>query len=328
MYLSHTKMENTDLIKKVFFSLGEAGSLGGVEKVFVAAKKLDPTITRSQVKNVLSSLESYTLHKPVKRIKKTRPYLSSGINEYFQMDLFVMNEELARANRRKFILFCIDAFSRKIFARSLISKTGIEVRDAIISIFQENDNTASKKIVTDKGTEFLNYYVQDYFNKMKIIHITSENIYHAAMVERVIGSFRRWLGRFITGFKTKKFLPFLQKFVYGYNKSPHSSLPPGISPSQVCGFNEFEIWQFQFSRYFRRAPGFFGKSKLKTDDIVLIRKILGPFKKASQTTYSNERFIIVKVLHTIPITYKIATLSDRTPITGSFYSSELQKIQE
>ena len=320
-------MEKQGLIKKIYFGLGEAGSLAGVARVFSAAKKIDPDITYSQVKKTLSNLESYSLHKPVKRIKKTRPYLSSGINEYFQMDLFVMNDELARANRKRYVLFCIDSFSRKIFARPLLTKTGVEVRNAIISIFQENDNTLVKKVVTDKGTEFLNYHVQDYFKKMRITHITSENLYHAAMVERLIGSFRRWLGRFITGFKTKKFLPFLQKFVDGYNNSAHSSLPSGMSPSQVCKLNEFQVWQYQYSRYFRRAPGFFGKSKFKLNDIVLIRKIQGRFKKASQTTFSNEKFIIVRVLHTIPITYKIATKLDRTPITGSFYSSELQKIE-
>ena len=319
-------MENHSLIKKVFFSLGEEGSLAGIGRVFAAAKKLDPSVTHSQVKEALSNLESYTLHKPVKRIKKTRPYLSSGINEYFQMDLFVMNDELARANRKKYVLFAIDAFSRKIFARPLLTKTGVEVRDAIISIFQENDNKVSKKVVTDKGREFLNYHVQDYFKKMKIIHITTENIYHASQAERLIATFRRWLGRFITGFRTKKFLPFLPKFVEGYNNSPHSSLPNGLTPSQIGLANEFLVWQFQFSRYFRRAPGFFGKPKFKLNDIVLIREIQGRFKKASQTTFSSERFIIVRVLHTIPVTYKIATLLDRTPISGSFYSSELQKI--
>jgi hypothetical protein len=316
----------TNLVKKIFTDVANPAGFASPTKVWKKAQTVIPSITLDQVKNILQSIESYTLHRYVRKVPKTRKYLSPGLNHYFQADLFVLNDGLAKINGYRYILFCLDAFSRKLFARPLKTKSGPEVAAALQAIIKENQSIPPLKIVTDKGTEFLNTHVQHLFKKYSIVHFTAENVYHAALVERVIRTLREKFGRYMTHNKTSIFIHKLPDFVSAYNRSTHSALPQSMSPAEVNSKNETRVWKHQFARYFRRAADYAGQKNLEIGQIVRITRYPGRFKKSTDTTFTGEKFIISQVLHTKPTTYKIASLSDSEPITGVFYRAELQPI--
>jgi transposase InsO family protein len=60
----------------------------------------------------------------------------------------------------RFILTCIDVFSKRAFAVPLKDKKAITVADAFEKIFAE---ATPVMIQTDRGTEFLAKHVQDVF---------------------------------------------------------------------------------------------------------------------------------------------------------------------
>jgi len=319
-----SQRSRANLIRKVFLDEGDPAGFSNPRKVWRRVQTLHPGITLREVKTVLGGIDAYSLHRQVKKPSKTRPYTSPGLNHYFQMDLFVLNKRLARANRCGYILFCVDAFSRKVFLRPLSKKTGAETAAAIRSVIKENNSVPPAKVLSDKGSEFSSSETKKLFGAYNIVHFTSENVYHAAIVERAIRTFREKFGKYMTHHKTDVFIPKLQQFASAYNKTPHSALPPGMCPNDVTPKTELKVWKHQFARHFRRAPGFYGKGDLRVGDVVRITKFLGAFSKASDTTFTPERFVITHLLETKPRTYKLAALSDGEPITGAFYRAELQ----
>ena len=66
------------------------------------------------------------------------------------------------------------------------------------------------------------------------------------------------------------------------------------------------------------------KPKFKVGDKVRISKIKQTFAKGYEANWSFEVFTISNVLKTTPITYKLVDYNN-DPITGSFYTQELQK---
>lgn len=175
--------------------------------------------------------------------------------------------------------------------------------------------------------EFLNIHVKKVCQKYQIYHFTSSNPYHASIVERSIRTLREKFGKYMTDNHTKVFLPKLQDFIFAYNTTRHTALP-NLAPSEVNSRNELKVWKHQFGSYFRRAPGYYGKPKLKVGQVVRISKLQGKFKKSSDTSFTEELFVVTHVLKTRPITYKIASLGEGEPIIGAFYRAELLPINQ
>lgn len=312
-----------NLIKKIYTDIAHPASFSTPEKIWKHAKRKDPNITLRLVKNILLGLDSYSLHRRVRKVIKGRRYISPGLNKYFQMDLMVLNPTIAKANMHtNYILICMDTFSRKLFARRLRTKTGTEVTRALESIIKENNGRPPSKIVTDKGKEFLNADMEKLLRKYKITHFTTENEQHAAIAERVIRTLREKIGKYMTSMDTKSFVSKLKDFVTGYNNKTHKALPHNMAPSEVTSKNELKVWKHQFAKHFRRAPGFYGKPKAKVGDIVRLSEWQGRFKKSSNTTFTKEKFIITHVLETVPRTYKVSALNGEE-IFGAFYPSEI-----
>ena len=311
------------LIKDVYTDVSNPSSFSTPLKVWKTVNKKDKTISLFLVKNVLLGLDSFSLHKRVKKTFKSRRYISPGLNKYFQMDLMVLNPDTAKVNSNtNYILICTDTFSRKLFARALKTKQGKEVTDATESIIHENNGIPPGKIITDKGKEFLNAHFQNLMKKYNIVHFTTENVQHAAIAERVIRTLRETIGKYMTFKQSKSFITKLHDFVKRYNENHHTSLPKNISPSEVTPENELMVWKHQFAKHFRKAPGLYGTGKAKVGDIIRISEWQGRFRKSGNITFTKEKFIITHVLETKPRTYKISDLKGEE-ILGAFYPSEI-----
>lgn len=320
-----TSRTRFNLIKKIYEDPSQPAGFGGLQKVWHRARRTDPGVSLDDVKRVLSSLSSYTLHKRRRLKFATRPHLSPGINHYFQMDLMVLNENLAKLNRHRYILFVIDIFSKKLYLRPLKTKKGEEVSRALQSIIRANNNIPPSKVSSDMGTEFSNSQVRALFKRYNILHFTSQNLYHSAVVERVIRTLKEKIGRYMTHHQTKVFIPRLPDFVKAYNDSPHRALPPGITPNSVNTDNEFSVWKYQYASILRRAPGYSNKPRFEVGQQVKLSSFPNTFRKSLDATHTRENFIVTQVLDTSPTTYIVTDLSGE-PIKGAFYREELQAI--
>ena len=80
-------------------------------------------ISRKQVQDWLSQQDVYTLHKPARRHYKRSHVIGFGIDEQFQADLADV-QNLSRYNKGyKYLLTCIDIFSKYAWVGAFKDKT-------------------------------------------------------------------------------------------------------------------------------------------------------------------------------------------------------------
>ena len=76
------------------------------------------------------------LHRSVKKTKIFRKFLSERVNEIWAIDLVFMDKFGDENNGYKYILTCVDIYSRFAFCIPMKSKTGLETSKALVKIFK------------------------------------------------------------------------------------------------------------------------------------------------------------------------------------------------
>jgi len=107
--------------------------------------------------------------------------LSKGIADLYQADLVDMSGIENYNNSYRYLLTCIDIFTKRAWAIPLRSKTGKEVTAAFRKILASSDRRP-RMLQTDKGTEFLNATFQRMLADNDVYNTENENI-KASIVE-------------------------------------------------------------------------------------------------------------------------------------------------
>ena len=104
-------MEKT--LSSIYLDPSHPASFGGLDAVYRALKERGKNkISRKQVQGWLSQQDVYTLHKPARRHYKRSRVIVPGKDAQFQADL-VDVQSLSRYNKGfKYLLTCIDIFSK------------------------------------------------------------------------------------------------------------------------------------------------------------------------------------------------------------------------
>ena len=140
-------------------------------------------VDRSEAERFLSSRDAYTMHRPTRvRFPRRRTY-AKGIDDLFQIDLIDLGSLSAYNSGYRYVLMCIDVFSKYAWGVPLKTKTGREVAAAFETILEERKCTL---LQGDKGAEWLNAPFQEMLRRHGIKFYTSENDdIKASIVERL-----------------------------------------------------------------------------------------------------------------------------------------------
>ena len=289
------------------------GSFGGVEALRRYARK-----SRKAVADYLAGQDAYTLHKPTRiRFPRRRTY-SKGIADLFQIDLVDLSNLSTYNDRYRYLLNCIDVFTKRAWSIPLRTKTGREVSDAFERILSQQ---RCNMVQSDKGTEFLNSTFQSTLRRHGIKFYTSENEdVKASVVERFNRTLKQKMYRYFTAKRTRRYVDVLPDLIHSYNNTYHRSI--GMAPSEVTTDNEDQV----------RAQLYPPKPKtlnwkFKVDDKVRITMQRRPFKKGYVGNWSEELFVVSARQPTTPVTYKLKDLTG-DDIKGTFYSDELQMVSK
>ena len=154
-------------LTSVYLDPSHPASFGGVDAVYRAIKEQGETdISRKDVQDWLSQQDVYTLHKPARRRYKRSRVIVSGINAQFQADLADV-QNLSRYNKGcKYLLTCIDVFSKYAWTVPLKTKTGQELVKAFQTIL--SSGRKPNKLQTDQGKEFVNENFQKFLRDENI----------------------------------------------------------------------------------------------------------------------------------------------------------------
>lgn len=220
----------------------------------------------------------------------------------------------------KFLLTCIDVFSKYAWVQPLKDKSSSSLVTAFKTIL--NQGRIPDRLQSDKGTEFLNAPFQKLLKENNIHFFTSENVEtKASVVERFNRTLKNKIYRFFTKTGQYKYVDKLQDFVNSYNFSIHGTI--GMRPVDVTLKNEDELWLKMYSNYFNSVPK--NTNIFQIGDRVRISKEQRVFEKGYLPKWTREVFIISSIIDDNPLRYKIVDFNNE-PIKGSFYSEELQKV--
>lgn len=295
-----------DNLKEIYYDPSKVGSFGGINALNKATKRKD-------AKEWLASQEVYSLHKPVRRKFKRRKTISVGIDHLWQIDLVDMTNLAVHNDGYKYLLTCIDCFSRYAWAVPIKNKNSKSVTEAFASLLNLRKPTF---VQSDKGSEFVNTSFQNLLTANDIRHYTSENDdIKCALVERFNRTLKTRMWRYFTYTNSLRYIDVLPSLLKSYNASVHSAIK--MAPSQVTVHNSHELR--------KEAVVSRKKPKLQVGDWVRISETKRQFKKGYLPSWTRELFKITQVHFTYPITYSICDYSDEA-IKGKFYEQELQKV--
>ena len=301
-------------LKQKYYTPKQPGSYSG-QKALQRSSKLKKSI----VKEWLSHQDAYTLHKPVRYKFPRRKTIVGGIDHQWQADLIDVQSLNKENDGYKYLLTVIDILSRYAFVVPIKNKTGPVVKAAFESILSKSKRKPMK-LQVDKGLEFKNLTFLNFLQEQGIEYFTTENDdIKAAIVERFNRTLKDRLWRYFTRKNSLRYVEVLQKLVWSYNHTFHSSI--GRAPAQVNNSNQEEVWQLLYGQQVKTK-----KSKsLKVGDKVRISKTRRQFKKGYLPSWTEELFTVSKVKRTTPTTYNL-TDDHGEELKGSFYNQELQKV--
>ena len=271
----------------------------------------------SDVSRYLMSQDAYTMHKPIRRRFPRRRTYAKGINDLFQVDLADMTNVAPYNDNHRYMLTCIDVFSKYAWAIPLRTKSGSEVASAFRDRILAERKCAM--LQSDKGTEFLNSMFQSMLHENGIHFYTSENDdIKASVVERFNRTIKERIYRYFTHKNTRRYIDVLDDVVYAYNHTYHRSI--GMAPVDVSAENEERVRH----RLYPPKPKTY-KWKFNVGDKVRISLSKRVFRKGYVGNWSEELFTITVRHPTTPVTYTIKDAAGET-IKGRFYEPEIQKV--
>ena len=134
---------------------------------------------------------SEELHKPKRKNFPRRKIIVNHIDQIFAADLVEM-QKFAKLNKGfRYLLTCIDIFSKYSWVIPFKDKKGTNIKNALQKIFKER---SPKFLWTDRGTDFYNKQVQDLLNENNIkLYSTNNSEIKSSVVERFNRTFKNMM---------------------------------------------------------------------------------------------------------------------------------------
>lgn len=272
-------------------------------------------LSQKVVEEFLNEQATYSKHRPIIKKFITRKTIVNGINDQFQADLVEMIPYAKENEGYKYLLCCIDIFSKYSWAIPMKNKTSEETVNAFFKIFNER---IPEKVQTDHGKEFYNAKVQELFKKYNINHFSTNSLFKASVVERFNRTLKEKMWKHFTEMGNHKWIDVIDDLVFNYNNSYHRSIKTTPLEASLKK-NEDKVRNNLYGDDFRQKST---KIKFKIRDCVRIAKYKHIFKKGFEQNYTDEIFSISNILKTNPTTYKLKDYKDEA-IEGIFYEEEL-----
>lgn len=308
-------MKEHQLLKQAYLDPARPGSFGGVDALYRAVKG---RAKKKDIEEWLRGEKTYTLHKPVRRHFRRNRVIVGGIDEQWQADLVDLTSLKEHNNGNRYLLTCIDIFSKYAWAVPLNQKTSGSIVKAFKKIFKERKPL---NLQTDQGSEFKNQKFQKFLKLQGVYFFTTKNETKASVVERFNRTLKTKMWKYFTSRNTNKYIDVLQKLIRSYNTSYHRSIK--MEPYKVNLDNQKEVWKNLYSDVTQPQPQYvFG-----IGDTVRISKEKLHFEKGYETNWSEELFTISSLIPRTPPVYKIKDLLGEV-VDGTFYKEELQKVKK
>jgi len=308
-------------LKEAYYNLKESNiAYTSVKKLVQAFKsKYDAKKIVSWAKNQ----ENLNLHKPMRKKFERNFMLCHYPFQFISIDLADLSLFKDTNDNFRYVISCVDCFSKLGFVEFLKSKKSEEVSIKLENIIKKIDAPIDY-CISDGGLEFAGQCKKIY-TKYNIKHIIMLNETKAAQAEIFIRTWKRVLFRYMTENGTNKYIDVLPTIVENYNKTTHSVTK--FSPNELR--SNLAIQKKGFINMFsKKLVKKFRAPTYRVGQLIRISYQKSPFAKSYEQTFSNELFRIKKIYHKrIPV-YQLETFDGKTIIDGLFYEQQITEGQE
>ena len=276
-----TKKIYSDILKKLYYD-PEIG-LGGIAKLYSAAKRVNSAITMKMVKEFISNQKVSQIFKE-RRVKNNFPLIADVPLSRIQVDLLDIDSYNPRQNGgNKFLFLAIDVFSRVAFAVPQKNKTDKECLRSFKEIAEDIKAQGFKitRLDSDNEAGFKSKIFSDYCKENGIAQHLNQIGDHKALgvIDRFCRTLRNLISRYEEVYKTQRFIPVLQKLIDNYNSSAHRTL--GQSPLEALAFGGATDYMIKQTE---RAKGeLYNKEAFAVGDRVRVLKKKILFNKGGNT---------------------------------------------
>ena len=305
-----TKIEEK-LLKTKYSDKGPA-LMGSVNNLIKATN-----LSRKKVKQFLHTEPAFTKYRTVIRKTPRLKFIVYNIDEIWSLDLAFV-DKLAQYNHDvKYLLVAVDCMSRYLRVQPLKSKYATTTAEAFKLMITTKQ---PKKVWVDKGTEFKGSF-EALCKKKGINTYSTESEKKSGFAERNIRSLKNLIYKYLEAKCTYSYIGKLQDFVNAINSRTNrvTNLPPNkVTKMDVPSL--ISLGAEQSLKLVRRP-------KLYVGDYVRLAKVDIPFRKGYKQSFTDEVFEVFDIPTRNPPTYNLID-SNREPIEGKFYESELIRILE
>lgn len=275
----------------------------------------------------LQHSDAYTSHREYHKPRVTNPFYIYRKRQQIQMDLIDVSR-LKQANKgTTFILVAIDSFTKKAWARPLVTKSAKDTLPAVRSIIESMGEEKPETIFFDRGPEFVNRIVRLYLQEknIKFIHPSSEK--KAAIIERFNKTLQGLIYRYLTQNQTETYLNRLGFLMISYNSRRHRTVK--MAPEDAELPERQHLVLAAHNAHYTKIAGKRKKPKYAVGERVLVKNLpSNRFHRGYHPTFNSEQFEIVSVKTNMPIPmYILKSLNTNEIIEGGFYAEELQPIK-
>ncbi|KAL3111828.1 hypothetical protein niasHT_011115 [Heterodera trifolii] len=324
--ISPEKMEliNTTL-DKMYNDPSSPAAFAGVTALWKEARKKIKHLRKEEVQRYLEGHRTYTLMRP-RRVRFPRAKtIAAGFMTDVQVDLADF-QALSRHNRgHRYLLVAVDVLSKRVFVVPLKNKRAEEMLEAFKELVEQMP-MVPHRIFSDKGTEFKNKHVKEFFEEHEIEkHEPVHSSVKASVAERAIRNVKQRLYRYFAEKQTLNWVDTVQKIVDGINSAP--SRVHGMRPIDVNFQNAQKVWKQMYGQQFpnisqRRTPRF------RKNEFVRMSREKGHFEKGYLPNYGDEILEVDQVLKAVrPIRYKLRD-DHGEKFRGTFYEQELARVRK
>lgn len=167
--------------------------------------------------------------------------------------------------------------------------------------------------------EFYNSKILGLFHRLGIQYFSVQSDTKNAIVERFNRTIKTIMFRAFTDRGNHKWVDIISDILQSYNNSYHRTIK--MAPNQVSLANEATVRSTIYT------PKAGGRPVFKQGDLVRLARKDSIFRKGYLENWTFEVFKIDKINKTVPVTYTVVEFNG-SPVTGSFYKEELQKINK
>jgi len=275
---------------------------------------------KQTVQDTLSALNSYSLHKPIRKRFPRRKVVVSFMDMVHTIDLIDYKKYAYHNRGFRYILVVVDVFSKFLWTKPLKKKSAAVLRQAIFEIFSESKRIP-KFYWGDAGSEFFNKEVKQLLKEyhVKLYHTFSK--LKAMICEIKVKQIKTKLERYFTQTSKHIWYLVLPQITSNINNSYNRSIK--MSPIMVTKKNESEVWHNLYDSLVRSKVI---HPKYSVGDTVRISVNKLQFAKGYEANFGKEIFKIREVRQTPGApTYKLEDLKGES-LQSSFYNEDLTSV--